>query len=81
MGRSKTKRFKSNILIYELIISHEAAIEIIDAVRYYEKQQVGLGKRFLMHLEKYFDNIQAYPEHYYIKRKPYREAFIKSFLT
>ena len=43
-------------MIYELIIRHEAAIEIIDAVRYYEKQQVGLVKRFLMHLETYFDN-------------------------
>ncbi len=64
---------------YELIIRNEAELEIIDAVKYYETKQKGLGKRFLMHLQTYLDRIQTYPEHFYIKRKPYREAFIKKF--
>ena len=64
---------------YELIIRHEAEIEIIEAVVYYEKQQTGLGKRFLTHLQTYFDRIQTYPKHFYIKRNPYREAVIKKF--
>ena len=79
MEASKTKCIKSNILKYELIIRNEAESEIINAVLYYEKQQIGLGKKFLAHLQLYFDRIQTYPEHYYIKRNPYREVFIKKF--
>ena len=79
MGRGKTKRFKINILKYELIIRQEAAIDIIEATVYYEEQQVGLGRRFLKQLQVYFDRIQTYPKHFYIKRNPYREAFIKKF--
>jgi len=66
-------------LKYELIIRDEAELEIIEASIYYETQQVGLGKRFLAHLQMYLDRIQTYPEHYSIKREPYREAFIKKF--
>ena len=64
---------------YELIIREEAELEIIEATKYYESQQIGLGIRFLAHLQTYLDRIQIYPEHFYIKRKPYREAFIKKF--
>lgn len=63
----------------ELIIRDEAELEIIEASVYYEKQQVGLGKLFLGHLQTYLDRIQTYPEHFSVKRKPYREAFIKKF--
>jgi len=79
LGASKAKRFKIDILKYELIIRKEAEIEIIEAVLYYENQQKGLGKRFLLQLQTYLDRIQTYPKHFYIKRNPYREAFIKKF--
>ncbi len=64
MGTSRTKRFKGNILKYKLIIRNEAELEIIEASIYYETQQVGLGKRFLAHLQTYLDRIQTYPEHF-----------------
>ncbi len=64
---------------YELIIRDEAELEIIEATKYYETKQIGLGKRFLAQLQTYLDRIQTYPEHFYIKRNPYREAFIKKF--
>ena len=79
MGRSGTKRIKRNILKYELIIRDEAELEIIEAVKYYESKQIGLGKRFLSHLKIYLKRIQTYPEHFYIKRNPYREAVLKKF--
>jgi len=79
LGTSQTKRLKGNILKYELIIRNEAELEITEASIYYETRQVGLGKRFLAHLQVYLDRIQTYPEHFSIKRKPYREAFIKKF--
>jgi hypothetical protein len=38
-----------------------------------------LGERFLDTSDYYFERVQKYPEHYQIKRKPYRESFIKDF--
>ncbi len=56
---------------YELIIRDEAELEIIEASIYYETQQIGLGKRFLVHLQTYLDRLHIYPEHFSVKRKPY----------
>lgn len=64
---------------YHLIIKEEANQEIIDSYLYYENQSKGLGEKFLENLEIYFERIQKYPKHYQIKRKPYREVFVKNF--
>lgn len=64
---------------YHLIIKEEANQEIIDSYLYYETKSKGLGEKFLGNLETYFDRIQKYPKHYQIKRKPYREVFVKNF--
>jgi hypothetical protein len=64
---------------FVLEIKEEAVADVQDAFLYYEEQKLGLGNRFLDTLEIYFNRIQNYPEHYQIKRKPYREAFIKDF--
>lgn len=64
---------------YELILKEEANLEIIDSYLYYESKSDGLGDKFLNHLEIHFDRIRKNPKHYQIKRKPYREAFIKKF--
>ena len=64
---------------YQLEIKHEAFLDIEDAYLYYEARKKGLGSRFLDTLEIYMNRIQYYPEHFQIKRKPYREAFIKDF--
>ena len=65
---------------YLLEIKEEAVLDIKEAYLYYEEQKTGLGNRFLETLESYLERVQKYPEHYQIKRKPYREAFIKNFL-
>lgn len=64
---------------YELEIKEEAVLDIKEAYQYYEEQRIGLGNRFLDNLETYLERVQKYPEHYQIKRKPYREALIKDF--
>ena len=64
---------------YELIIKEEANLEIIESYLFYESKSIGLGERFLDNLDFYFDRIQNFPEHYQIKRKPYREAFVAKF--
>lgn len=64
---------------YNLIIKEEANQEIIDSYLYYESKSKGLGEKFIETLGIYFDRIQKYPKHYQIKRKPYREVFVKNF--
>lgn len=64
---------------YRLIVKEEAYSDIKQAYEYYESNKLGLGERFLDTLEIFVERIQKYPEHYQIKRKPYREAFIKDF--
>ncbi|MDO6761096.1 type II toxin-antitoxin system RelE/ParE family toxin [Tamlana sp. 2_MG-2023] len=64
---------------YDLEVKDEANSETIEAYLYYEEKRIGLGEAFLEHLETYFDRITANPEHFPLKRKPYREAFIKRF--
>lgn len=64
---------------YQLEIKHEAFLDIEDAYLYYEARKKGLGSHFLNTLENYMNRIQNYPEHYQIKRTPYREVFIKDF--
>ncbi|MDR6966687.1 plasmid stabilization system protein ParE [Flavobacterium arsenatis] len=64
---------------YELELKEEAVLDIKESYLYYEEQRIGLGLRFLDTLEVYLERVQKYPEHYQIKRVPYREAFIKDF--
>jgi plasmid stabilization system protein ParE len=64
---------------YVLEIKEEAVFDIKEAYLYYEEQRIGLGQRFLNTLETYLERVQKHPGHYQIKRKPYREAFIKDF--
>lgn len=66
-------------MTYSLEIKAEANLEIIEAFVYYEENQSGLGERFLKQLDKYFIKILQTPKHYAVKRKPYREAFIRKF--
>lgn len=64
---------------YQLEIKEEAALDIKQAYFYYEEKKLGLGERFLDTLENYLQRVKQYPEHYQIKRSPFREAFIKDF--
>lgn len=64
---------------YTLEIKAEAVEDIQKAFDYFEENKIGLGDRFLDALENYLNRIEKYPEHYQIKRNPYREAPIKDF--
>lgn len=64
---------------YELEIVEEAIYDIKDAFDYYESKRKGLGNRFIETIEYYIQRIQNYPEHFQVKRKPYREAYIRDF--
>lgn len=65
--------------MYKLIIKEEAQIEIEEAIFYYEEKQFGLGDIFSKYVALYLEEIQKNPNHYQIKQKNYREAFIRKF--
>ena len=62
-----------------LEIKEEAINDIKEAYIYYEENRIGLGERFIVTLDFYFNRITEYPENYQQRKKPYREAFIKDF--
>lgn len=65
--------------MHKLTIKKEAQIEIDEAIFYYEERQNGLGNLFSEQVGLYLEEIQNNPEHYQIKQKNYREAFIRRF--
>lgn len=66
-------------MIFELVITRKAKVEINEAYIYYETERSGLGEKFLEHLDMYFNMISTSPEQFPQGKLPYREAFIKKF--
>ena len=64
---------------FEILFHDEADMEYFESFIWYEKQQAGLGEKFLNQIENIFDRIQKNPEHYPSKRKNYREAVVSIF--
>ncbi|MBC9795442.1 type II toxin-antitoxin system RelE/ParE family toxin [Sinomicrobium weinanense] len=63
----------------KLLIKPRAEYDMAEAISWYESKSPGLGQKFIDQVEKYVKEIQQNPEHYQIRRKPYREAYIRSF--
>lgn len=66
-------------MIYELEIKEEADFEITKGYLYYEGKRIGLGEEFLKSVEYYLQRICENPKHFQIKKKNYREAYIRRF--
>ena len=68
-------------MTYNLVVTLKAKEEITEGYIYYETLKPGLGEKFLEHLDFYFTRITTSPEQFPQKRAPYRQAFIKNFLS
>lgn len=66
-------------MAYKLVLKSRAENDLAEGIEWYESSSKGLGLKFLNWVEKYLKNIQTNPLQYPIKRKQYREAFIKKF--
>lgn len=67
-------------MVFEIIISELASLEITESVAFYESRQKGLGKLFLNSLKSALQILKSNPELFSIKRKSiYREMPIKKF--
>jgi plasmid stabilization system protein ParE len=65
--------------LYDLIIKEEAKFEIIEAYNWYESKQEGLGERFVLDLDDYFERIRSTPEIFPRRYREYRQVVMKSF--
>jgi len=57
----------------------EAKTELLESVRYYESQQVGLGRRFLEAATEAIRRIQAHPNMYRVVSGTWRQCRIPRF--
>lgn len=64
---------------YHLIIDDKATFEIQEAFDYYEDKSIGLGERFLLTVEEYFEIIKNNPKQFQVKREEIREAHLQKF--
>jgi plasmid stabilization system protein ParE len=64
---------------FELLISDEAALDIIDAFVWYEMQREGLGKDFELCIEAGLNRISRNPKNFQKKYKIVRVHFIERF--
>jgi plasmid stabilization system protein ParE len=58
---------------------HEARQELLDAIRYYEDAEAGLGRRFLFEIENTILLLGANPEIYRLRESHVRRVNLKSF--
>jgi len=65
--------------MFNLIFHPEADKEYTEAMIWYEKQKLGLGKRFELSVDSIIKKIQTQPEFFGYSRKPFREASVILF--
>ena len=64
---------------FSLIIRDNAQQDVFDICNYYENEQVGLSKKFLIELLDFLENIQKMPSRYRSFREKFRYAPMKVF--
>ena len=57
----------------------EASQEFLDAIRYYEEAEPGLGRRFSVELERTVRHLGDHPEMYRIRTADQRRINLKTF--
>jgi toxin ParE1/3/4 len=65
--------------MYQLLVSDESRLDILEAFAWYEKHKPGLGKDFELCLEAGFNKIQRNPLIFQTRYKKLRIHFIERF--
>ena len=64
---------------YEVNVQETANNDVIKAVKYYEREQEGLGERFLNRWQHTLELLKKAPNSYQKKYKNFRQIIIKPF--
>lgn len=66
-------------LLYKIVYSSVAEMEILEASIWYENQKIMLGDRFVGEVIKSINKIAENPHYYSIKTNEFREAIVNTF--
>jgi plasmid stabilization system protein ParE len=64
---------------YEIDVKETADNDVVNAVKYYESKQEGLGERFLNCWEKTLELLKQTPQSYQKKYKSFRQISVEPF--
>ena len=64
---------------YNLSLSPNAEVDLLESALWYESRQIGLGEKFTKKVEGYLFRIQNNPLHFPLKKGNLREAYIQKF--
>lgn len=64
---------------YKIEVREEAQLELQEAFDWYEIQQEGLGRRFILKVREYINHLNDFPEQYSFVHKNKRAVFINYF--
>lgn len=67
------------MMAYQLIITPEAAMNMAEAVDWYDNQHSGLGREFIHYVDELFGRIRSTPEIYPIYYRNARLALVRRF--
>jgi toxin ParE1/3/4 len=68
-------------VIYNLRITNNAELHVLEACMYYEGEQIGLSERFLSELEDAYNKIAEHPQYYSFiaQQTVYRDICLNKF--
>ena len=66
-------------MVYQLELRKRAVNQMQKSYNYYEGKSFGLGEKFLLTVEEYFDIIKNNPKQFQVKREEIREAYLQKF--
>jgi len=64
---------------YRLSLTPIAEANLAESKVWYEGKQIGLGEKFIQQVEFYFSRIQSNPKHFPLKKRNFREVYVKKF--
>lgn len=64
---------------YNLVLQHEAVLDIQEAFEWYEKLESGLGNKLIMEIEICLEKITTHPLHYSYVNDIYRRIRLDRF--
>lgn len=66
-------------MIYKVKLLPQAKLDLLNSRKWYNEQQPGLGKRFLLSTELTFDLLQQNPELFAVRFQTIRSAPVRDF--
>ena len=66
-------------MVYRLELRKRAINQMQKSYDYYESKSLGLGERFLLTVEEYFEIIKNNPKQFQVKREEIRESYLQKF--